>query len=224
MQNSAAKRNSGNTSRTPPGKHSAAGKSSHQIRIIGGQWKRTPLKVPDVEGLRPTPDRVRETVFNWLNHLLDGQWQNARCLDLFAGSGALGFEAASRGAASVMLVEANRAAAAQLEASRQKLGAQQVAVVCEDAWAAARRLAARQLPEAQRFRLMFLDPPFHQGWLPKILPVCEQLLAEDGLVYVEAEHVLLDAQQTGWLENWQVVRADKAGMVFYHVLKSNKSA
>ena len=73
-----------------------------QVRIIGGVWKRTPLPVINAEGLRPTPDRVRETVFNWLNHLLDGGWQRMACLDLFAGTGALGFEAASRGAAKVV--------------------------------------------------------------------------------------------------------------------------
>jgi 16S rRNA (guanine966-N2)-methyltransferase len=223
MRDSAAKLNKGNKPRAPHGKHHAAGNAMHQVRIIGGQWKRTPLKVPNVEGLRPTPDRVRETVFNWLTHLLDGQWQSVRCLDLFAGSGALGFEAASRGAASVMLVEANRAAAAQLDATKQKLHAQQVDIVYADALAIAGSLAGRQLSEAQRFQLIFLDPPFQQGWLPKILPLCEQLLAEDGLVYVEAEHGLIDAPQSDGLENWQVLRADKAGMVFYHVLKSNKS-
>ncbi|WP_234814918.1 RsmD family RNA methyltransferase, partial [Noviherbaspirillum denitrificans] len=80
-----------------------------QVRIIGGQWKRTPLAVLDAEGLRPTPDRVRETVFNWINHLLDGGWEQVRCLDLFAGTGALGFEAASRGAVRVVMVEDNAA-------------------------------------------------------------------------------------------------------------------
>src|SRR5437764_6179211 len=79
----------------------------HQVRIIGGRWKRTPLPVLDAEGLRPTPDRVRETVFNWLNHLLDGEWEKLNCLDLFAGTGVLGFEAASRGAARVTMVESN---------------------------------------------------------------------------------------------------------------------
>jgi 16S rRNA (guanine966-N2)-methyltransferase len=221
MQNSAVKRSQ---SRTPHGRAASPGKAAHQIRIIGGKWKRTPLMVPDVEGLRPTPDRVRETVFNWLNHLLDGQWENLRCLDLFAGSGALGFEAASRGAASVTLVESNRAAFAQLDAVKQKLGAQEVVIVCGDALALAREQLARQLPQARQFELIFLDPPFHQDWLAKILPVCAQLLAKDGLIYVEAEHSLTTEPRPPWLEGWEVLRADKAGMVFYHVLKSNKAA
>src|SRR3954447_25545124 len=102
-------------------KNRARAGAPHQVRIIGGQWKRTPLAVLDAEGLRPTPDRVRETVFNWLNHLLDGQWTDIACLDLFAGTGALGFEAASRGAARVLMVEANSAAVRQLEATKAKL-------------------------------------------------------------------------------------------------------
>src|SRR5688572_8341477 len=89
--------------------HSMARRAAQQVRIIGGQWKRTPLAVVGAEGLRPTPDRVRETVFNWLNHLLDGQWDSVACLDLFAGTGALGFEAASRGAGKVVMVESNMA-------------------------------------------------------------------------------------------------------------------
>ena len=89
--------------------------SSHQIRLIGGLWKRSVLSVICADGLRPTPDRVRETVFNWLNHLVDGHWQNLRCLDLFAGSGALGFEAASRGASQVTMVECHTPAFRQLQ-------------------------------------------------------------------------------------------------------------
>ncbi len=200
------------------------GNAPHQIRIIGGQWKRTAIHVPDAEGLRPTPDRVRETVFNWLNHLLDGHWQDVRCLDLFAGSGALGLEAASRGAASVTLVENNRTAVAQLSMLKQKLGASQIEILSGDALATGQELIRRQIPDAQRFQLIFLDPPFHQDWLPKILPMCAQLLAKDGLIYVEAEHGLEGEPQPPWLENWQVIRADKAGMVFYHILKSNKAA
>ena len=104
-----------------------------QVRIIGGQWKRTPLPVIDAEGLRPTPDRVRETLFNWLDHLLDRDWHARRCLDLFAGSGALGFEAASRGAAAVLMVEALPSACKVLQATRDKLNAAQVEIRRSDA-------------------------------------------------------------------------------------------
>jgi 16S rRNA (guanine(966)-N(2))-methyltransferase RsmD len=192
---------------------------ARQIRIIGGQWKRTPLTVLDAEGLRPTPDRVRETVFNWLNHLFDGGWATLRCLDLFAGTGALGFEAASRGAAGVLMVEDNAAAVRQLNATRDKLNATQVDIRRGDALATAQTL----LRQGMRFELIFLDPPYHCDWLVKILPVCRQLLADGGMVYAEAE-TPLDTEAEGestsnWLDGWTAVRADKAGMVFYYLLQ-----
>ncbi len=193
---------------------------ARQVRIIGGQWKRTPLAVLDAEGLRPTPDRVRETLFNWLNHLLDGGWDRLVCLDLFAGTGALGFEAASRGAASVVMVEDNLAAVRQLETTRTKLKADQVSIRRGDALSAAESLLARG---GSGFDLIFLDPPYHRDWLVKILPVCARLLAAGGLVYAEAEIPLDDfpdaATRPAWLDGWEVVRADKAGMVFYHLLQ-----
>lgn len=194
--------------------------SAHQVRIIGGQWKRTPLPVLDAEGLRPTPDRVRETLFNWLNHLFDGNWQQVSCLDLFAGTGALGFEAASRGAKAVTMVEDNVGAIKQLSAVKAKLNAQQVTVLRADALAAAHSLAARN-DDGARFQLIFLDPPYHRDWLAKILPLCAQLLAAGGLVYAESE-ISLDADALPtWMAGWDVVRADKAGMVFFHLLRRN---
>jgi 16S rRNA (guanine966-N2)-methyltransferase len=208
--------------RNRPRNVSAQGKRPpHQVRIIGGQWKRTPLTVLDAEGLRPTPDRVRETAFNWLNHLLDGSWEQVRCLDLFAGTGALGFEAASRGAASVVMVEGNGAAVRQLQATKEKLKADKVEILRGDALTAASNLASRA---PQGFQVIFLDPPYHQDWLAKILPVCERLLAEGGLVYAEAEVPLDGETLPDWMTGWDVVRADKAGMVFYHLLHRNGEA
>lgn len=210
--------------------HKPQGKKSvpHQVRIIGGLWKRTPLPVADAAGLRPTPDRVRETVFNWINHLFDGAWEGRACLDLFAGSGALGFEAASRGAARVLMVENHTPALRQLEAVKDKLQALQVTIVRGDALARARQLAAALAPApgnappaGQRegaFDVIFVDPPYHQDWLAKILPHCAALLQPGGLVYAEAEMPLtgLDA---AWLADWDIVRTDRAGMVFYHLLQ-----
>ncbi len=188
-----------------------------QVRIIGGAWKRTPLPVLDALGLRPTPDRVRETVFNWINHLFDGAWEGADCLDLFAGSGALGFEAASRGAHSVTMVDAHTPVARQLEAIKTKLKADTVTVLRADALATAQSLALR----GQRFDLVFLDPPYQQDFLAKALPLCRALLKPGGLVYAEAAAALPPAgpDQPDWLAPWEVVRADKAGIVFYHLLK-----
>lgn len=191
-----------------------------QVRIIGGAWKRTPLPVLNAEGLRPTPDRVRETVFNWINHLWDADWSGADCLDLFAGSGALGFEAASRGARAVTMIDAHTPAVRQLEAIKDKLKADNVAVLRGDALAAAQNMALR----GQRFKLIFLDPPFHQDFLSKILPLCASLLAPGGLVYAEAGAPLPFAPEDGsappdWLNGWEALRADKAGVVFYQLLR-----
>jgi 16S rRNA (guanine966-N2)-methyltransferase len=187
-----------------------------QVRIIGGSWKRTPLPVLEALGLRPTPDRVRETVFNWLNHLR-GDWGNVSVLDLFAGSGALGFEAASRGARQVTMVDANAAIVRQLQAIQEKLGATNVLVQRADALALAQSLAQR----GQRFDVIFLDPPYQQDFLSRALPLCDKLVTEGGLVYAESGLPLLaeDGSAPDWLANWEVVRQDKAGMVHFHLLR-----
>lgn len=195
-------------------------RAPRQVRIIGGQWKRTPLPVLDAEGLRPTPDRVRETVFNWLEHLLDHAWDKVRCLDLFAGSGALGFEAASRGAAHVLMVEALPAAVRQLQGSCDKLQAGQVEVRRGDALASAEMLSR----SAQKFDLIFLDPPYHQDILQRMLPICARLLAPGGLLYVEAEMALDAEPPMEWLKAWRIVRTDRAGMVYYHLFMHQPSA
>ncbi|MGE5622169.1 MAG: 16S rRNA (guanine(966)-N(2))-methyltransferase RsmD [Bacillota bacterium] len=194
--------------------------AAHQVRIIGGTWKRTPLPVLDAEGLRPTPDRVRETLFNWLNHLLDGSWSQVNCLDLFAGTGALGFEAASRGANSVLMVEENAAAVRQLNTIKEKLHADQVTIQRGDAQSVAQACAARGAA-GTKFQVIFLDPPYHRDWLAKILPVCAQLLAPGGLVYAESEMALDPEAPPDWLAGWRAVRADKAGMVYFHLLRRN---
>ena len=197
-----------------------------QVRIIGGAWKRTTLPVLDALGLRPTPDRVRETVFNWINHLRGGQWAEAECLDLFAGSGALGFEAASRGARSVTMVDAHSPVVNQLAAVKAKLRAEQVQLVRGDALATAQGLAAR----GARFDLIFLDPPYQQDFLSRALPLCANLLKEGGLVYAESGLPLSFDEADGgparpdWMAPWEVIRADKAGTVFYHLLAYNKAA
>ncbi|WP_395822973.1 16S rRNA (guanine(966)-N(2))-methyltransferase RsmD [Collimonas sp.] len=193
---------------------------ARQVRIIGGVWKRTPLAVLDSEGLRPTPDRVRETVFNWLAHLLDGNWSGVRCLDLFAGTGALGFEAASRGAAAVSMIEHNTPAVRQLEATKVKLDALQVQILRSDAatW------LSKAAGDAARYDLIFLDPPYHQGWLEKTLPLCRALLSEYGFLYLESEFALSPEELPAWLAGWELLRADKAGMVFYHLLRKQHNS
>ena len=193
--------------------------AAHQVRIIGGQWKRTPLAVLDAEGLRPTPDRVRETVFNWINHLIDGAWERVTCLDAFAGTGVLGFEAASRGAAQVVMVETHVPAIRQLEATKEKLRAEQVRIVRGDAISTMQTLQRNGV----QLDLIFLDPPYHQDWLARTLPSCAALLRPDGLIYVESE-VSLSETPPAWLDGWEIVRADSAGMDFYNLLQSKKQA
>lgn len=197
----------------------ARSSTARQVRIIGGNWKRTPLPVLDAIGLRPTPDRVRETVFNWLTHLFDGDWADVSCLDLFAGTGALGLEAASRGAVRVLLVEENAAVVRQLEMVKDKLRAHQVSIVRSDARSVAQGLQRRLNSPEDRFTLIFLDPPYNAGWLAQMLPLCAELLADNGVLYAEAEGELPGPIAPEWLSGWRVIRADKAGSVFFHLLQ-----
>ena len=191
------------------------------MRIIGGQWKRSLLSVIEADGLRPTPDRVRETTFNWLNHLFNANWAQVSCLDLFAGSGALGFEAASRGARLVTMVESHTPAFKQLEQVKAKLEAHQCQLLRGDAG----KVITSAVAEGKKFDLILLDPPFGQGWPAKILPVCREALSNDGYVYVEAEFPLdeqsSDPDMQELLSGWQVIRADKAGSVYFHILQRN---
>jgi 16S rRNA (guanine(966)-N(2))-methyltransferase RsmD len=187
---------------------------SQQCRIIAGTWKRTPLTVLDLPGLRPTPDRVRETLFNWLNFLFQGDWRTRHCLDLFAGSGALGFEAASRGAQQVTLVETHPSAFQQLEKSRAKLNAEQIRLIAGDALSVVKKLAVSD----EKYDVIFLDPPFHRDLLAQVVPDCMNLLKADGLLYLEAEQALTLADLPDCLKTWRIVRQDRAGKVFFHLL------
>jgi 16S rRNA (guanine(966)-N(2))-methyltransferase RsmD len=184
----------------------------HEVRIIGGQWKRSKLPVPDAPGLRPTPDRVRETVFNWLGQDLDG-W---RCLDAFAGSGALGFEAASRGASQVVLVERDASLVRRLRESQQRLKAQALTVEAADALAFMRRSAPRS------FDLVLLDPPFDAGLCDPALQAAAPLVVPDGFVYLEAARPV-DAAAAAAL-GLRVHRQGRAGSVHFHLLQRSSEA
>jgi 16S rRNA (guanine966-N2)-methyltransferase len=187
-----------------------------QVRIIAGQWKRTPLPVPEVEGLRPTPDRVRETVFNWLEHLQQRSWRGRRCLDLFAGTGALGFETASRGAESTVLVEADPGALRRLEATRDKLQAKNVHIIRADAMQWLKRCN-------DAFHLIFLDPPYARDWVPELLPRCRDLLLPGGLVYAESARSFVGPDAQPALAGWTCVRVDRAGAVHFALLAPDEA-
>lgn len=173
-----------------------------EIRIIGGHWKRSKLPVPDLPGLRPTGDRIRETLFNWLGQTLPG-W---RVLDAFAGSGALGFEAASRGAAEVVMIEREAALVDALRASQRRLGAGMVSIHRANAlnWMTAC---------TERFELILLDPPFADELFDRALAAATPLLAEGGLLYLEAPRAIAPpAGFTPW-------RQGRAGAVHFQLLR-----
>ena len=185
----------------------AAPKGAGEIRIIGGAWKRTRLPVAQRPGLRPTPDRVRETLFNWLGQDLSG-W---RCLDAFAGTGALGSEAASRGAASVQLVESDAALVAQLHTLQQRLQATAMRVQRGDGVAALKQAAPASLD------LVLLDPPFDSDFFTPALQAAAQAVAADGFVYLEAPRAWNDEELAAW--GLAVYRHLKAGAVHAHLLR-----
>ncbi len=179
----------------------------NEIRIIAGRWRGRKLRFPPVAGLRPTPGVVRETLFNWLRTEVAG----ARCLDLYAGSGALGFEAASRGAAEVVQVEANPRVARALVENSQRLQAGQVTVVRAEVG----RFLRRPLPSA--FDLVFLDPPFGRG---EVADCCRALedggwLAADARIYVEAESGSCPEVPGNWIP----LRHKRVGEVGCHLYR-----
>jgi 16S rRNA (guanine966-N2)-methyltransferase len=178
-----------------------------EVRLIGGQWKRSKLPVSDAAGLRPTPDRVRETLFNWLGHDLAG-W---RCLDAFAGSGALGFEAASRGADAVVLLERDRRLAASLNESKLRLKAEALRIEAVDALA----WMARCTPDS--FELVFIDPPFDAPLVEPALALAARLVVPQGFVYVESGRALLP-ELTEPL-GLTLHRQGRAGAVHFHLLQ-----
>ncbi|TSE29510.1 Ribosomal RNA small subunit methyltransferase D [Tepidimonas thermarum] len=195
-----------------------SGRLAGEVRIIGGRWRRSRLPVGDVPGLRPTPDRVRETLFNWLGQDLSG----CRCIDAFAGSGALGFEAASRGAAEVVLIERAAPLLRALHANAQRLGAQTVRIVAGDALHA---LAA--LPTGV-WDGVFLDPPFddarHGGerLYAAALGAAARLLRAGGWVYLEAPRAWSDADLQAL--GWRLHRHLRAGAVHAHLLQRADNA
>ena len=182
------------------------------MRIIAGRWRRRLLPVEAVGHLRPTPDRVRETLFNWLGSGVE----DTRCLDLFAGTGALGFEAASRGARAVVMVEHDRVAAATLERAARTLGSDNVEIVCADAlgWTPS---------SGERFDIVFLDPPFSGPTPEAALARLERLnaLADNCLAYLETDRGAAGMELP---RGWRLLHAHRAGRVRYHLASRSRPA
>lgn len=178
----------------------------NRLRIIAGRWRGVPISFPEHSAIRPTPDRVRETIFNWLQPVV----LNARCLDLFAGSGALGFEALSRGAAHVVFVDRDREITRHIEQSAAKLRASALTIATADA-------LEFLSGDAQPFDVVFVDPPYAADI---VRTVCERLaqgwLAPGAYVYVEAS---ADAGLPKIPSTWSVHRSKRTGQVGYHLLR-----
>ncbi len=190
----------------PDGTHAMVGPAG-EVRIIGGLWKRSKLPVAKHPGLRPTPDRVRETLFNWLGQDMSG----LRCVDAFAGTGALGFEAASRGALDVLLVESDAKLFTQLLNIKTKLKADVVRIQRGDGIATLHALARGSVD------VVFIDPPFEAPIFDKAIAAAAHAVKAQGAIYLEAPKVWTDADLLPL--GMQVVRFGKAGMVHYHLLK-----
>lgn len=183
-------------------------KVTNRVRIIGGIWRSRVIEFPDADGLRPTANRVRETLFNWLGQTLYGK----RCLDLFAGSGALGFEAASRGAAETVMLEVHTTATAALKANQQKLAATTCRIVAKD--------ALKFLEgSTEKFDIVFVDPPFASGLLAAVLLKLPESLRHGALVYAEWGAPIADvlASQPG--SPWEIAKQGRAGAVHFALLR-----
>ena len=185
----------------------------NSVRIIGGGWRGRRVSFPDIPGLRPTPDRVRETLFNWLQHAVG----SARCLDLFAGSGALGLEALSRGAKELVFVEQAVAASRALQEQLVRLGGNTRAQVVE--MGAARYLRTPAPP----FDIVFLDPPFGRDALAEYVPMLDagNWVKVGGLVYLENEK---PAGAPALPAHWELLKSKSAGEVGYHLARVNARA
>ena len=183
-------------------------KGSNQLRIIGGEWRGRKLRFPDAPNLRPTPDRVRETIFNWLAPMIHG----ARCLDLFAGSGALGLEALSRGAEFTTFVDSHKKVTQALQAHLELLNANDKAEVLQ--MDGVKFLKT----EAKTYDLVFLDPPYHLDFMQKVVPLLEDngWLADNAMLYLEIEK----RQSLPELpENWKQLKEKTAGEVNYFLFQ-----
>ena len=194
--------------RKTPKRPSAGG----ELSIIGGDWRSRKLRFPDAGGVRPTPARTRETLFNWLTHHLAG----SRCLDLFAGSGALGLEALSRGAATTIFVDHTPALAQALRGNLRLLKSEQGEVACQNI----ETYLAQ--PPAKPVDILFMDPPFRQGWLEKLFP----MIADNGWVkpggWIYAEHES-DTPTPPAPSNWTLHRQKTAGQVTYCLFRVKES-
>jgi len=182
---------------------------SNSLRVIAGKWRSRKLTFPDGDGLRPTSDRVRETLFNWLQERI----AFANCLDLFAGSGACGIEALSRGARFISFVDISTTASAAIRQNLQLLGASNCEVVCKDSltW-----ISSIKRDKDSLYDVVFLDPPFASDLLARVVNLVEasQSLAADACIYIESAQ---EVSSNLLPDNWQMLKSKKAGKVYFYL-------
>lgn len=203
------------SSRRGPSRRSARprlGRARNELRIIGGKWRGRRVQFPDLDAIRPTPDRVRETLFNWLQHVIAG----SRCLDLFAGSGALGLEALSRGAAQVVFVDRERDVIRQLDETLSTLEAHGAESHAQDALRFLEGSGSVAIPKP--FDVVFLDPPFAAEFLPDVCSALEDRgwLASRATIYIETP---ARAGAPTLPANWILLKSGRAGEVGYHLAR-----
>lgn len=182
-----------------------------KLRIIAGKWRSRQLPIPNLEGLRPTPDRVRETLFNWLAPYIAG----ANCADLFCGSGALGLEALSREAKHCTFVDASQLVTKQMQTNLATLGCNASHVIHGNSIDFLRANDINQQPNREKFDIVFIDPPFRKGWIEQTLPLLEQgWLNHQALVYLEMEKEMSAPKLN---QQWQLLKEKQAGQLTYQL-------
>ena len=196
------------------------------LRIIGGQWRGRRLPIVEAKGLRPTPDRVRETLFNWLQAEIPG----SHCLDLFAGTGALALEALSRGAEQVTAVESNPLACEQMRASAAALGTNRLTIICADvsdflrqsAEVFTRATARAEAAPPQSWHIVFVDPPYKLGYPPPQWPLIgdHPQVADDASIYIESHADHRSTPLSGTRRSWRERRHKVAGEICYRLLET----
>ncbi|MBP6104209.1 MAG: 16S rRNA (guanine(966)-N(2))-methyltransferase RsmD [Gammaproteobacteria bacterium] len=186
-----------------------------EIRIIGGIWRSRKIRFPKIPA-RPTPDRVRETLFNWLEPVI----KNACCVDLFAGTGALSFEALSRGASKAICIERDRLSIETLEENKQSLQAHGMQILHMDAmrWLALQQASIEKSENAVPFDIVFVDPPYPAGLLPSCFIALESFIKPKTLIYFEHNAPITPSELP---QSWELLRQKKAGQVYYHLVQKS---
>ncbi len=185
-------------------------KKKHNVRIIGGIWKKSSLPIIDIKKIRPTPNRIKETLFNWLDNLKSNSWSKVLCIDAFAGTGSLGFEAASRGAKKVIMVEFDSKFAKNLDLNRQRLKANNINIICGDVFKVLQKTEIKA-------DIIFLDPPFNKFDIEFLFIFCKKLISKCGILYLETNMTFSEIEDIV-ISDWKIIKFGKAGNVNFFLM------